>query len=289
MRILIGLGLIVFAVPAFSQTPTVAPNALFHGQYSEAVEPFRIIGNLYYVGARNIASYLLTTPEGHIMIDTGTKEMHPVITSNVQKLGFKLQDVKILLSGHAHFDHVGGHAAMKKVTGARVMALGDDAAALESGTDRSPLGDEGWEPVHVDRILKDGDTVTLGGITLKAIWTPGHTPGCTTWTTIVPEKGNTYSILFQACGTPNAGVKLVGNTRFPTLVQDTLRTFQVQKAQNPDMYLTMHPEALFAGKIEKLRSGASPNPLLNPGAYPKVIGDSEANFRKRLQDEQTKK
>ena len=128
------------------------------------------------MGARNIASYLITTPEGHIMIDTGTKEMHSVIRANVEKLGFKLQDVKILLSGHAHFDHVQGHAAMKKVTGARVMAIGEDAAALAAGMDRSPLGDEGWEPVPVDRILKDGDTVALGGTTLRAVWTPGHTP-----------------------------------------------------------------------------------------------------------------
>ena len=197
-RILIGFLLAaLFSVFLSAQTSPLTPaaNAQFHGQYSEAVEPFHIIGNIYYVGARNIASYLLTTPEGHIMIDTGTKEMHSVIVANVQKLGFKLQDVKILLSGHAHFDHVQGHAAMKKVTGARVMALGDDAVALETGTDRSPLGDEGWDPVHVDRVLKDGDTVSLGGTTLKAVWTPGHTPGCTTWTTTVRENGKPYSVL----------------------------------------------------------------------------------------------
>src|SRR2546425_11767404 len=220
--------------------------AQFHGQMSEAVEPFRIIGNIYYVGARNIASYLITTPEGHIMIDTGTKEMHSVIRANVEKLGFKLQDIKILLSGHAHFDHVQGHAAMKKATGARVMALGEDAAALAAGVDKSPLGDEGWEPVKVDRVLKDGDTVTLGGTTLRAVWTPGHTPGCTTWTTRVDEKGKPYSILFQACAGPNAGVKLVGNTKFPTLVEDTQRTFRIQKTLKPDIYLPMHPESLFA-------------------------------------------
>jgi metallo-beta-lactamase class B len=288
-RIPIGLAVTTLSsLVVFAQTSTLTPvaNAQFHGQYSEAVEPFRIIGNIHYVGARNIASYLLTTPEGHIMIDTGTKEMHSVITGNVQKLGFRLEDVKILLSGHAHFDHVQGHAAMKKVTGARVMALGEDAVALETGTDRSPLADEGWEPVDVDHILKDGDTVTLGGTTLKAIWTPGHTPGCTTWMTTVQEKGTPYSVLFQACGTPNAGVKLTGNAKFPTLVQDTLRTFQVQKALNPDMYLTMHPEALFAGKIEKIKAASTPHPLINPGGHAKMIADTEANFQKRVLQEQ---
>ena len=281
---------IVSSVLLLAQTSPLSPEARaqFHGPYSEAVEPFHIIGNIYYVGARNIASYLITTPEGHIMIDTGTKEMHSVIRANVEKLGFKLQDVKILLSGHALFDHVQGHAAMKKATGARVMAIGEDAAAIAAGMDRSPLGDEGWEPVPVDRILKDGDTVTLGGTTLRAIWTPGHTPGCTTWTTSIKDKGKPYSILFQACGTPNAGVKLAGNTKFPTLIEDTQRTFRIQKTLKPDIYLTMHPESLFAGKIERIKAGESPHPLVDPEGYSKLISEAEANFLKRVQEEQAK-
>src|SRR5215470_20436295 len=176
--------IILSSVVAGAQTSPLSPEqrATFHRRQSEAIEPFHIVGNIYYVGARNIASYLITTPEGHIMIDTGTKEMHEVIRANIEKLGFKLQDVKILLSGHAHFDHVQGHAAMKKATGAKVMAIREDAAALAAGTDMSPLGDEGWEPLAVERVLKDGETVTMGGTTLRAVWTPGHTPGCTTWT-----------------------------------------------------------------------------------------------------------
>jgi len=273
-----------------AQTSPLTPEARarFHGEMSQAVEPFRIIGNIYYVGARNIASYLITTPQGHIMIDTGTREMHQVIRANVEKLGFKLPDVKILLSGHAHFDHVQGHAAMKKATGAAVMAIGEDAAALAAGTDKSPLGDEGWEPVAVDRVLKDGDTVTLGGTTLRAVWTPGHTPGCTTWTTSAQEKQKTYAIVFQACGAPNAGVKLTGNTLFPMLVQDTLRSFEIQKKLKADIYLPMHPEELFAGKVERIKAGATPHPLLNPDAYAKLIADTEANFKKRVEEERGK-
>jgi metallo-beta-lactamase class B len=282
--------IVMIPVILSAQTSPLTPEsrAQFHGRYSEPVEPFRIIGNIYYVGARNIASYLITTQQGHIMIDTGTKEMHSVIRTNVEKLGFKLQDVKILLSGHAHFDHVQGHAAMKKATGARVMAIGEDAAALAAGTDKSPLGDEGWEPVAVDRVLKDGDTVTLGGTTLRAVWTPGHTPGCTTWTTKVQDKGKPYSIVFQACGGPNAGVKLTGNTKFPTLIEDTQRSFRVQKTLNPDIYLPMHPESYFEGKVERIKAGATPHPLLDPGAYTKLIADTEANFQKRIQEERTK-
>jgi len=273
-----------------AQTSPLTPEARarFHGEMSQAVDPFHIIGNIYYVGARNIASYLITTPQGHIMIDTGTKEMHEVIRANVEKLGFKLQDVKILLSGHAHFDHVQGHAAMKKATGAKVMAIGEDAVALAAGTDNSPLGDEGWEPVAVERVLKDGETVTMGGTTLRAVWTPGHTPGCTTWTTRAQEKKKTYAIVFQACGAPNAGVKLIGNTKFPMLVKDTLRSFEIQKNLKADIYLPMHPEELFAGKIERIKAGETPHPLFNPDGYAKLIVNTETNFKKRVEEERGK-
>lgn len=282
--------IIMSSVFVWAQTSPLSPEqrATFHGRQSEAVEPFRIVGNIYYVGARNIASYLITTPEGHIMIDTGTKEMHDVIRTNVEKLGFKLQDIKILLSGHAHFDHVQGHAAMKRLTGAKVMAIGEDARALEAGADLSPLGDEGWEPVKVDRVLKDGDTVMLGGTTLRAVLTPGHTPGCTTWTTGVEEKRRPYSVVFQACGGPNAGVKLIGNSKFPRLVENTLRTFQVQKTLKPDIYLPMHPETYFAGKVERIKAGETPHPLFDPDAYTKLISETEANFQKRVQEERAK-
>jgi len=284
------LSIVMSSVILSAQTSPLSPEsrAQFHGQMSEPVEPFRIIGNIYYVGARNIASYLITTPQGHIMIDTGTREMHSVIRANLDKLGFKLQDIKILLSGHAHFDHVQGHAAMKKATGAKVMAIGEDAAALAAGADKSPLGDEGWDPVAVDRVLKDGDTVTLGGTTLRAVWTPGHTPGCTTWTTTVQDRGKPCSVVFQACGGPNAGVKLVGNTKFPTLIEDTLRSFRVQKTLKPDIYLPMHPESLFAGKVERIKAGEIPNPLLNPEGYTKLIADTEASFQKRIEEERAK-
>ena len=286
----VALVLAMSSVLVSAQTSPLSPEqrAQFHGLYSEPADPFRIVGNIYYVGARNIASYLITTPDGHIMIDTGTREMHSVIRANVEKLGFKLADVKILLSGHAHFDHVQGHAAMKKATGARVMAIGEDAAALASGTDKSPLGDEGWEPVQVDRVLKDGDTVTLGGTTLRAVWAPGHTPGCTTWTTTVQEKGRPYSVAFYACGGPNGGVKLIGNSKFPHLVEETLRSFRRLKELKPDIYLTMHPQNLFAGKVERIKAGETPHPLFDPAGWTKMLADVEANFLKRVQEERTK-
>ncbi|HYS25098.1 MAG TPA: subclass B3 metallo-beta-lactamase, partial [Vicinamibacterales bacterium] len=212
-----------------SSSLTAEQRAQFHGPYSQPEEAFRLVGNIYYVGAKNIASYLITTPQGHILVDTGTTEMTPVITANVEKLGFKMRDIKIMLSSHAHFDHIGGHAAMKKLTGARVMAIKQDADALEAGKDLSPLGDEGWTPVKVDRVLKDGDTVALGGTTLRAVWAPGHTPGCTVWTTTVPDSGRNYSVAIFGCGAPNGGVKVVGNPKFPTLADDAMATFRKLK------------------------------------------------------------
>src|SRR4030095_6659429 len=147
-----------------------------------------------------------------------------------------------LLWRHAHFDHIGGHAAMKELTGARVMPIKQDAHAREAGKDLSPLGDEGWTAVKVDRVLKDGDTVTLGGTTLRAVWAPGHTPGCTVWTTSVADAGKTYSVAIFRCGGPNAGVKLIGNQRFPRLVDDALGTFRRLKMLTPDIYVTGHPQ-----------------------------------------------
>ena len=274
-------------LPAQTSPLTAEQRAQFHGPYSQPEEPFRLIGNIYYVGAKNIASYLVTTPQGNILIDTGTTEMTPVITANIGKLGFKVRDIKIMLSSHAHFDHIGGHAAMKKLTGARVMAIRQDAEALEAGKDLSPLGDEGWTPVKVDRVLKDGDTVTLGGATLRAVWAPGHTPGCTVWTTSVPDGGRSYAVAIFGCGGPNGGVKLVGNQRFPTLVDDTMATFRKLKMLKPDIYVSGHPQMLFAGKIDRMKAGERPHPLLDPQsqAWVKMLDEAEANFTKRVQAE----
>ena len=288
MRVLRYMAMLVIAsvcvLSAQTSPLTAEQRAQFHGPYSQPEEPFRLIGNIYYVGAKNIASYLVVTPQGSILIDTGTTEMTPVITANIEKLGFKVRDIKIMLSSHAHFDHIGGHAAMKKLTGARVMAIKQDADALEAGKDLSPLGDEGWTAVKVDRILKDGDTVALGGTTLRAVWAPGHTPGCTVWTTTVPDAGKTYSVAIFGCGGPNGGVKLVGNQRFPTLVDDTLATFRKLKMLKPDIYVTGHPQMLFAGKIERMKANERPHPLLDTGsiAWAKMLDDAQTAFEKRV-------
>ena len=203
-------------------------------------DPLRIIGNIYYVGGQ-FGSYLITTPAGHILHDTGDAEMHEVIVANIEELGFDVRDVRIMISSHAHWDHVEGHAAMKRLTGAQVVALGGDAEALQSGEDNSALGARGWEPVVVDRVIEDGDSVTLGGVTLHALWTGGHTQGATMWMTTVEEGGATYSVAFRGGEIPNAGVQLADNPRHPRVVEDTKRTLERLNAlEPPDLFLHNH-------------------------------------------------
>lgn len=261
----------------------------FRGPYSQAVEPFRIVGNIHYVGGANIASYLITTPQGHILIDTGMMTMHDVIKNSVAKLGFKTSDIKIMLSSHAHFDHIEGHAAMKKLTGAQVMAMVGDAAALESGKDNSALGALGWEPVKVDRVLKNGDTVSLGRTMLRAVHSPGHTQGATTWVMTVEDKGKQYTVAFLGGTTPNGGVPLFDNPRHKTVVEDTQRTLKILKSEKvPDIYLVGHPQAMFAGKVDRIKAGEMPHPLLNSEAWTRQIADADASFQKRVAAERAK-
>ena len=257
-------------------------NDVAHGAWSAPIEPFRIVGNLYYIGAQNISSFLFATPEGLIVVDTGSPEMIPVVRRNIEKLGFHVGDVKILLSGHAHWDHVGGHAAMKRASGAQVMALGDDATAIERGTDMSPSASEGWEPVHVDRILHDGDTVELGGTKLEAVWAPGHTPGCTVWTAEVVEADRPYRVAMFACMEPSGDVKLVDNPRFPDLVEQTRSTFRKLRRLHPEFALLVHPAEQLEGKLPQLRAGVRPSPLDDPTAWGRFLDDSEAELQRRV-------
>ena len=239
-----------------------------HGEWSAPVAPRRLIGNVYYVGARHIASYLITTPAGHILLDTGTREMIPIVRASIAKLGFQLRDIRILISGHAHYDHVQGHAAMKAATNAQVMALGDDAQALESGRDLSPLGSEGWDAVKVDRVLRDGETVTLGGTTLRANWAPGHTPGCTVWSMRVEDQHKPHTVAFMACLGPNSEVQLVGNSRFPHLLEDTRSGLRRLRELHPDIVLLMHPDG-------------APQARVDVTAWPRLLGELEADLRAR--------
>jgi metallo-beta-lactamase class B len=261
--------------------------AQFSGAYSQPVAPFQIVGNIYYVGAQNIASYLIATPQGHILIDSGMTEMHDGIVGSIERLGFAVSDVRILLSSHAHFDHIEGHALMQRRTGAQVMAMTADAEALESGHDTSALGAMGWEPTPVSRRLKDGDTVTLGGTMLRAIHAPGHTQGATIWMTSVEDGGRRYSVAFFTTTTPNPGVPLFDNPRHRNVIEDTRNTFRKLAAERqPDIVLVGHPQAMFAQTAERMRKGERPHPLLNGAeAWTRQLATTAADFERRVAQE----
>ena len=251
----------------------------------ETIEPFRVIDNIYYVGGE-YGSYLITTPEGHILHDTGTADMHELIVSNVQKLGFDVQDIQIMISSHAHWDHIEGHAAMKRRTGAQVVALGGDAEALESGRDNSAIGARSFEPVPVDRVIEDGDTVTLGGVTLRALWTAGHTQGATMWLTTVQEGGQTYDVAFRGGEIPNAGAPLVDNPRHPTVVEDTQRTLRVLKElAPPDLFLHNHARDTYPELNPALPVNPSCASCLDADGWTEMVARLEAEFQAMLSEQ----
>ena len=249
---------------------------------SEVDEPFRVIGNIYYVGGQ-YGSYLITTPEGHILHDTGTVDMHELIISNVEKLGFNVQDIQVMISSHAHWDHIEGHAAMKRVTGAQVVALGGDAVALQSGQDNSALGARGWEPVTVDRVVEDGDTVNLGGMTLRALWTGGHTQGATMWMTTVEENGETFDVAFRGGEIPNDGAPLVDNPRHPTVVEDTQRTLgRLKELSPPDLFLHNHARETSSGLNPDLPVNPNCASCLDAEGWMAMVASAEARFQSML-------
>ncbi len=252
-------------------------------EWSLPEEPFRVIGNIYYVGASNVSSHIIDTGEGLILVDTGTSHMPPLIKANVEKLGYSLKDIKYIVSSHAHWDHVEGLAALQEMSGAEVVALGEDAVAISSGIDSSAYNGIGWTPVNVDRVIKDGEVLSLGDIGLTAHLTAGHTKGCTTWTTTVTDNGKAYKVVFIGGTSINYGVNLVDNTRHPAIAEDYARTFQLLKSLKPDVFLGQHPTMYnMHAKRASLSANPKQNPFINPDEYIAFVESEEQIYLQRL-------
>lgn len=251
--------------------------------------PHKVIANVYYVGASDIASYLIATPQGHILINSGYETTPAIIRKNVEALGFKVSDIKILLNGQAHWDHIAGQAAMKEMSGAEVWASEADAPVIEGGGkgDFRFEGEHSYPPVKVSRRLKHGDTISLGGTTLFAHMTPGHSKGCTTFTMKVREGGRDYDVVFVGGLSINPGVTLVNNTKYPKIVEDYERTYRILRALKCDIFLGSHGGYYgMKAKYEKLKAGATTNPFLDPEGYAGFVDAQERAFRKQLAAEQ---
>ena len=260
---------------------------------NQPVEPFKIIGNIYYVGASDVTSYLITTSQGHILIDVGFEETVPQIKANVQKLGFKMEDIRILLINHAHYDHCGGAAEIKKSTGARLLASPPDAEVLEDGgaSDFRFGGDKAFSfaPVKVDEILKDSQEIKLGDTVLKTYFTFGHTKGATSWTTDAAENGKTYKVAFISSVT-TLDYSFVNNEKYPNIAEDFTKTYATLKSIKPDVFLSAHGQFFdLLEKAEKLRAGAKVNPFIDPKGYERFVAQMTKSFEEKLKAEKTGK
>jgi metallo-beta-lactamase class B len=245
--------------------------------WNQPFHPFRAVGNIYYVGVAGISSFLIVTPAGS---DGALKESAPLIADSVTKLGFRLSDVKYLLSSHVHYDHAGGLAELKRRSGATLVAGAVNAQHLAIGNQDVP-------PVVADRVIGDGQSIELGGTTMTARLTPGHTRGCTTWTTTTIEDGHRYRVVFY-CGT-SIVAPLVGNESYPEIVADYERSFQVLRTIPADVFFEMHPFRFDMDRKLRRVSGGAPNPFVDPTELGRFVDDSEREFRERLAAEQKQK
>ena len=275
-----------FCVLALPATPAQTAN-----KYLEPFPAHKVAGNIYYVGSVGQANYLITTPQGNILINSGLEANVPMIKDSIQKLGFKYSDTKILLISHAHFDHDAGSAQIVKETGARYEVMDADVPVVQSGGKEDfNYGDQGGEhsypAVKVARVLHDGDTVSLGGTVLTAHKTPGHTKGCTTWTMTVNDGGKSLNVTIVGSPNVNPGYVLVGNKKYPGIAQDYEKTFAVLKSLPVDVFLGAHGDYYgMPAKYEKLKAGGA-NPFIDPAGYKAYIENREAAFRKELARQQ---
>jgi metallo-beta-lactamase class B len=257
-----------------------------NAEWRQPFPPFKLIGNVYWVGTYDLSTYLITTDAGHILINTGFEDTVPLIVEGVEKLGFKIADVKILLATHAHFDHVAGLAELKRRTGAQMWMSEADAALLEDGGKSDfRFGDDpdtNFEPVKVDRRLKDQDTIALGGVTLTAHHHPGHTKGATSFTIAVREGSRDYRVVIANMGSINPGVTVSGMPKYPAIGDDYARTFAAQKALPVDVFLASHASQFGMHRKYKPGDAYDPDRFVDPEGYLAAVERLEGIYREQL-------
>ena len=254
-------------------------------EWKEPIEPFRIIGSIHYVGTAELASYLITTEEGHILLDTPCESETALVLESIRKLGFDPKDIKIVLNSQAHYDHTGGLRAIRELSGARLMAGAGDRELLgRGGRGDFAFGDRFPFPeVTVDRPLEDGDEIVLGDVRLAVRITPGHTRGASTYVTTVEEGGRTYQVVFPASLSVNPGVRLASPPSYQGIAEDFRRSLEILESLNPDVFLAAH--GIFFGlrdKAERLRKGAAPNPFVGGDEYTTWLSRMKTAYEEQL-------
>ncbi len=269
----VSVRLLVLAA-AVAVATAVPARAQGNPDWHRTIPGFKISGNLYYVGTADLAVYLITTPQGNVLINSDFKEDVPAIRKSIEGLGFKYGDTKIILISHAHGDHDEGVGVIKSATGAKLMVMDADVAQVESTASGRP-------GAKVDRVLHDRDTVELGGVTLTARLTPGHTPGCTTWTMQVPDGGRMLNAVIVGSPNVNPGYILVNNRNYPQIAADYVKTFAVLKTLPVDLFLGAHGAYFnLKEKLPKMNGGT--NPFIDPAGYKAYVAEREQAFEKEL-------
>lgn len=262
-------------VPALAVAPQSGSERV---EWNRPYEPFRIVGNVYYVGASGVSSFLITSRAGSILLDGGLPETAAQIARNVEALGFRIADVKFLLNSHAHFDHAGGLAELQRLSNAAIAASARDAEALRAGGRDMPA-------VTVERIVADGDTISVGDVRLTARLTPGHTKGCTTWTTTAAENGRSHDVVFY-CSTSVVD-RLVGNSGYPEIVADYEKSFAILRGMRSDVFLGPHPMFFSLDEKRKRMRAGEPNPFIDRAELQRSVSSSERRFRAELKKQQS--
>ena len=279
--------LLTTQAPLRAQQPVTVP---FDADWVKPFPPFRLIGNIYWVGTWDLATYLITTPQGHILINSGLKETVPEIIQGIKTLGFKPEDVKLLLATHAHFDHVAGLAALQRLTKAPIAMSQADAELFESGGTSDFLFGKSpgahYEAARVGRILKDGDAISMGGTELTVHLHPGHTKGATSFTTTIEENGKRYRVGIINLASINDGVTVSGMPLFPDIEAAYRKTLQAQQSLELDVWFTSHAGQF--GLHRKYQPGDAYDParFVDPAGYRAAVARMEAAFRAALAREQ---
>lgn len=256
-------------------------------EWTRDYNPFRIAGNLYYVGTYDLACYLISTPKGHILINTGVDGSAPMIRAHVEKLGFKFSDIRILLATHAHFDHVGGMAEVKRLTGAKMMISERDAPVLaDGGNSDYALGGRGsmFEPVKADRLLHDQDTVSLGGMRIAVLLHPGHTKGACSFLFDVQDERRSYRVLIANMPSILSETKLSGMPGYPNVAKDYAYTLKALKSLKFDIWLSSHASQFGLHTKHKPGDGYNPEAFFDRKGYDEMVGDLEKAYLKKLGD-----
>ena len=272
--------------------PAASMLAAANPDWTTPIAPFQIADNLYYVGSKDLASYLVVTPKGDILINSSLESSPPLIRKSVEQLGFHFADIKILLISHAHFDHDAGSAEIKRLTGAKYMVMDGDVPVVESGGAQDFHYPQDLYPaVKVDRVLRDGDPVRLGGVVLVAHKTPGHTRGCTTWTMRAPIGGHLRDVVMVGSWNVNPGFRLVDKpgkpASYPGIATDYEHTFVVLKGLPCDVFLGAHGEYFdMLAKLERAKAGAGEIAWIDPEGYRAAVAERQQAFEAELKRQQ---